>query len=146
MILIVSPMSLEPANDSCRFEFDKQPKRLLVEILNKNGNAKIRNTYSNLISNVGGVLSHYNGIFKTKNGFKIVHEAGARYSWLYSMEFSLKKESIALFKITKNCSFNSKEKEISYYYLDVSLKNVNVPDTLNHQCNCDKFWAELDKK
>lgn len=143
-ILILSPLSLEPIDNNCSYKFDDQPKRLLVEIISKSGISKIRGIYSNLVSDIGGVLSHYNGIFKTENGFKIVHEAGARYSWSYTMEFSVKNDDLTLVKIFKKCTYNDKDKDISYSYDNMPLSKVNLPDTLSHQCNCDGFWSELD--
>jgi hypothetical protein len=144
-ILILSPLSLEPIDDNCSYKFDTQPKRLLVEIISHGGTSKIRGIYSNLVSDVGGVLSHYNGIFKTDNGFKLVHEAGSKYSWSYTMEFSIKNDNLALVKVLKKCSVNEKEKEISYSFGNIPLNSINLTDTLSHQCNCDSFWSELDK-
>jgi hypothetical protein len=144
-ILILSPLSLEPIDDNCSYKFDTQPKRLLVEIISQGGTSKIRGIYSNLVSNVGGVLSHYNGLFKTDNGFKLVHEAGSKYSWSYTMEFSIKNDNLALVKVLKKCSVNDKEKKISYSFGNTPLNSINLTDTLSHQCNCDSFWSELDK-
>jgi hypothetical protein len=143
-ILILSPLSLEPIDTNCSYKFDKNPKRLLVEVISKSGKSKIRGIYSNLVSDIGGVLSHYNGIFKTENGFKIAHEAGAKYSWSYIMEFSIKSNQLTLVKVVKKCSLNDKEKDIIYTYDNIPLSNINLPDTLSHQCNCDAFWSELE--
>lgn len=142
-LIVLSPVSLEdPDYSDCKVEI--VPKRLLVEIINDNGNSKIRHSYSNLISNIGGVLSHYNGIFKTKKGFSIVHEAGARYSWSYSMEFSVENDAIALVKVLKVCSFDGNVKKVEYEYKNLPIEEINVSDTISQQCNCDKFWSELD--
>lgn len=144
-IVILSPLSLEPIDENCDFSFDKHPKRLLVEIINNNGKSKIRNIYPNLVSDIGGVLSHYNGIFKTKEGFKINHEAGARYSWEYSVRLSVGKDSLTLTSIFKKCSYNGKDKNISYHYNNAPISKINIPDTIKNQCNCDEFWSKLDK-
>ena len=144
-IVILSPLSLEPVDNPCRI--DGSPKRLLVEIINYNGKAKIRNVYANLVSDIGGVLSHYNGMLKTNGGFKIVHQAGARYSWLYSMEFSTgNKDQLTLEKISKICSFNGNDKSVDYYYNHLTLDKMNFIDTLKVQCNCDQLWKELEKQ
>jgi hypothetical protein len=143
-LVILSPLSLEPINFDCKI--DSSPKRMLVEIINNNGRAKIRNIYTNLLSDVGGVLSHYNGMYITKGGFKIVHQAGARYSWSYSTEFSTAdKNQLTLEKISKRCSFNGRDKSVDYYYNGLSLERINIIDTLKLQCNCDQLWKDLEK-
>src|SRR5207237_7591616 len=81
-IIILAPNEIDTPVSSMDF------KRLLVEVLNDKQRGRIRKVYSNLITDVEGVLSSYNGIYKTTKGFKIVHEAGARYQWEYSVELS----------------------------------------------------------
>lgn len=142
-LIVLSPLNLEINYSDC--QIDSSTKRLLVEIINDHGKARIRNIYSNLISNSGGVLSHYNGIFKTKNGFKIVHQAGARYSWLYSMEFSFTyRNKLTLKKIIKICSFDGFDKTQEFNYNQLPVDNINMSDTLKNQCNCDLLWSELE--
>lgn len=144
-VIVVSPLSLEASvGDKCQ-DHDTVAKRLLVEILLSNGRGKIRQIYSNLISDVGGVLSPYNGISKTEDGFQIVHEAGAKYSWQYSNRYSVTKGFVALVETYKKCSYNDKEKEVTYRYDNISASKVNIQDTLAHQCNCDEYWEELEK-
>jgi hypothetical protein len=146
-VIILSPIPLEPIAENYDCDFEKDPKRLLVEIINNRGKSKIRNVYSNLISNVGGVLSHYNGIIKTKDGFKIVHQAGAKYSWLYTIEFSsATKDKLTLTSISKTCSYEGEEKNLNYYFKNQSIERINIPDTLQSNCDCDKYWLDLEKK
>jgi hypothetical protein len=146
-VIVLSPLSLEPVNAECDFSFDTKPKRLLVEITyDKKGNPKIREIFTNLVSDIGGVLSHYNGIFKTKTGYKIVHEAGSRYSWEYSMEFTSLPKGLLLNKILKTCSFEGEKINLEYNYNNVSPNIIALSDTLEQQCNCDEFWESLDKK
>lgn len=146
-IIILSPISLEPIGENYDCNSEKDPQRLLVEIINDRGKSKIRNIFPNLISNVGGVLSHYNGIFKTKDGFKIVHQAGAKYSWLYTIEFSTaNKYKLTLEHISKTCSYEGKEKNLNYYFIKQSIEKINIPDTLQSNCNCDKYWLDLEKE
>lgn len=145
-VVILSPKSLEPVESKCDFSFDPKPKRLLVEIIkNGDGESKIRGIYSNVISDIGGVLSHYSGIFTTKDGFKVIHEAGANYSWSYSTEFSSTKNHLVIKSISKTCSYGDKADSLIYRYDDLSLNKVNIPDTLTNQCNCDLLWSKLDR-
>jgi hypothetical protein len=51
-LLVLSPQSLDSEENICKM--DVSPKRLLVEIINNNNTSKIRNIYSNLISDTGG--------------------------------------------------------------------------------------------
>ena len=97
-----------------------------------------------MISNIGGVLSEYNGMFKTKNGFKIIHEAGAKYSFEYTMFFNVKLNEIFLGKISKRCSYNGIDSIVTYQYKDYPAKLINLNDTLNHNCNCDSIWNILE--
>lgn len=146
-VIILSPIPLEPIAENYDCDFEKNPKRLLIEIINNRGKSKIRNVYPNLINNVGGVLSHYNGIFKTKDGFKIVHQAGAKYSWLYTIEFSTaSKDKLTLTHISKTCLYKGKEKNLNYYFKNQSIEKINIPDTLQSNCDCDKYWLDLEKK
>jgi hypothetical protein len=146
-IIILSPIPLEPVYENYNCNFENQPKRLLIEIINDGGKSKIRNVYSDLVTDVGGVLSHYNGIFKTKDGFKIVHQSGAKYSWLYTVEFSTAtKNKLTLIKISKNCSFEGEGRNLDYNFNNQTIERINIPDTLQSNCNCDKYWLELEMK
>lgn len=145
-IIILSPKSLDTIETTCEFSFDKKPKRVLVEIINSHrGDAKIRGIYYNIVSDSGGVLSRFSGIFTTKNGFKIVHEAGANYSWSYSTELSVGKNRLGLRGISKTCSHGDKTDSLRYQYDDIDLDKVNLSDTLSNQCNCDAVWSKWDK-
>lgn len=141
-ILVLSPRSLEDEYNPCNG--DKSPKRLLAEIIITKHGSKLRKIYSNLISDTGGVISHYNGISKKGNGFEITHEAGAKYSWLYKTGFIISKNQILLSKITKTCSVDGKGKTIELPFKNRMTEKINVPDSLNNDCNCDKIWKSLD--
>ena len=143
-LLVLSPQSLESEESICKM--DVSPKRLLVEIINNNKTSKIRNIYSNLISDVGGILSHYNGIFLIKDGFEIIHQAGAKYSWTYKMIFSVGDENhIKLKTINKTCTFDGIDKKIKVDYKNVACDKISISDTLKKDCNCEKYWEELEK-
>lgn len=143
-LLVLSPQSLDSEESICKM--DVSPKRLLVEILNNNNTFKIRNIYSNLISDVGGLLSHYNGIFLTDNGFEIIHQAGSKYSWTYKMLFSVRDSNhIKLKAINKTCTFDGINKKIKVDYKNVTFDKINISDTLKKDCNCEKYWKELEK-
>jgi hypothetical protein len=142
-LIIVTPLSLHGGDTICNLLLNSNPKRLLVEVINRNGRSIIRRIYSNLISDIGGVLSPYYGIFRTKEGFKIEHRAGAKYSWKYSINFSLKKDSFTLASIIKTCSVEGNEVSAIYHFNDVSPFSINVPDTLINQANCDDFWEPV---
>lgn len=149
-VFVLSPVSLQFVECNNLLRFDTIPKRLLVEALNSgNGVSRIRKIYDNLISNAGGVLSKYNGMNITSEGFAINHEAGSRYSWEYTMIFSTKElDSLKLTQIIKRCSFDEAEKKISYDYYPngMSVAKININDTINSQCNCDSIWHQLEKE
>lgn len=143
-LLVLSPLSLESEESICKM--DISPKRLLVEIINNKNTSKIRNIYSNLISDVGGVLSHYNGIFLTNDGFEIIHQAGAKYSWTHRMIFSVSDTNhIKLKTINKTCTVDGVDKNLKVDYKNVTYDKISISDTLNKDCNCDKYWEELEK-
>lgn len=145
-LLVLSPQSLDSEESICKM--DVLPKRLLVEIINNNNNntSKIRNIYSNLISDVGGLLSHYNGIFLTDNGFEIIHQAGSKYSWTYKMTFSVRDSNhIKLKAINKTCTFDGINKKIKFDYKNTTFDKINISDTLKKDCNCEKYWKELER-
>ncbi len=144
-IVILSPLYLEPTDENCDFSFDKHPKRLLVEIINNNGKSKMRNIYSNLVSDIGGILSHYNGIFKQKKDSKLFMRREQGILGEYSVRFSVRKDSLTLSSIFKKCSYNGKDKNISYHYNNATINKINIPDTIKNQCNCNEFWSKLDK-
>ncbi len=143
-ILILSPILLEEKKDSCLSSIDKAPERVLVEVVNIDGKSKLLDVYHNLLSNSGGAISHYNGLYKTSKGFKIVHEAGERYSWNYTVEFEKIRDKLFLNLIDKSCSFNGKTKNVKLHYFKPA-NEFNITDTLNNQCNCNKFWSQLDQ-
>ncbi|MDQ3192190.1 MAG: hypothetical protein M3Q58_11415 [Bacteroidota bacterium] len=145
-LAILTPVSLENHHYyDCLIE--NVSNRLIVEIINDNGKSRIRNIYPNLVSNIGGVLSKYNGIFISEKGFEIHHQSGSRFSWEYITEYSTQLEdSISLIKITKRCSFESKEKIEEYLFNNYSVNKINVSDTIQNNCNCDNIWNELQNK
>jgi hypothetical protein len=143
-LLVLSPLSLESEESICKL--DTSPKRLLVEIINNKNTSKIRNINTNLISDIGGVLSHYNGIFLTNDGFEIIHQAGAKYSWTYKMIFSVSdKNYIKLKTINKTCTFDGVDKNLKVDYKNVTSNKISISDTLKKDCNCEKYWKELEK-
>ncbi|MCL2597677.1 MAG: hypothetical protein FWD66_08500 [Paludibacter sp.] len=141
-LLVLTPKPLLPEFNNC-FSDDVNYCRILVEIINDNGRYRIRNTYDNLIDNIGGVLSEYNGMYKTKNGFKIIHEAGAKFSYEYTMFFDVKQNGVYLSKITKGCNYDGIDSIETYRYLDRSPKLININDTINQNCNCDNIWDKF---
>ena len=149
-VFVLSPVSLQFVECNKLLRFDSLPNRLLVEALNYgNGVSRIRKIYDNLISNAGGVLSKYNGMNITSEGFDINHQAGSRYSWEYSMILSTKEsDSLRLIQIIKKCSFDETEKKISYNYYPngKSVANIKINDTINLQCNCDSILHQLEKE
>ncbi|MDR6808945.1 hypothetical protein J2Y45_006159 [Dyadobacter sp. BE34] len=146
-VLVLEPRSLNPDATTCDLSFDRNPKRLLVVVINAPlAGAKIREVYKSVLSDAGGVLSHYDGIHVTRNGFKVVHTAGAAYAWEYSMEFSTGKNRITLREISKRCSYGDKSDSLLFRYHRLGLDKVNVPDTLSNQCNCDAIWSKLNSK
>ncbi len=145
-ILILSPVCLERINQTdCRI--DSPPSRLLVEILNENDKGKIINIFSNLVSNIGGPLSKYNGMTKTALGFAINHQAGEKYSWKYTIEFiATKQNSLKLKKICKICSVDELTHRVIYKYRKQDIDRINVNDSINANCQCDEIWKNLEKK
>jgi hypothetical protein len=145
-LMVLSPISLEEVEHS-NLQIETTPKRLLVEILNMKGISKLRNIYENLISDIGGSLSKYNGLKPTECGFEINHTSGSKYSWSYSTVFSTKsKDSLQLLKIKKTCAYDGKEKNIEYVIDNRSIKNINVQDTINANCNCDALWESISDR
>ena len=142
-LLMLSPMGMEEPGYSCSLD---SAKRLLVEVISQNGKRRIRHVYSNLLTDISGLLSTYNGIHKTKNGFEIKHMAGQRYTWHYIVEFNTSnKDRISLSKIEKECSVDGKPIKEEYFYKDYPVEKINITDTLKKDCNCDKLWEKLDK-
>lgn len=124
----------------------ESPKRILVEVLNKKAGSKIRNVYNNLASNVGGVLSKYAGIYKTKQGFEMHYQSGSRYSWSFVVEFSTHyPDSIFLVRQEKICSFASCDIKQEQLFDKASVSVINVGDSIDNNCNCDAEWEKLDK-
>ncbi|MDN4167093.1 hypothetical protein QWY31_16400 [Cytophagales bacterium LB-30] len=144
-LVVLSPVALEdPSFLEC--EVQQDPKRVVVEIINKSGISRVRKIYSNLISDIGGVLSKYVGLYKSKDGFKIQHESGSRYSWTYILEFSTKSnESIIVVKIEKLCSFEGIERKVEYSLDNFPADRININDTLSNNCSCDEVWKILEK-
>jgi hypothetical protein len=146
-VLVLEPRSLDPYAITCDFSFDRNPKRLMVVVMNAPlVGAKIREVYKSVLSDTGGVLSHYGGIHVTRNGFKVVHTAGANYAWEYSVEFATEKNRIILKEVSKKCSYGDKADSLLFSYHGLGLDKVNVPDTLSNQCNCDAIWSKLNSK
>ncbi len=142
-LVVFSPLVLEDG----RFGSSTNgPERVLVEIINVAGQSKIRNTYVNLVSNAGGVLSKYNGMSLTDNGFEIRHQAGSRYSWEYVAEFSTAfRDSIYLVRLQKECSFDYSSEQEEYLFGQKSVREVSIDDSLSVNCNCDRIWGKLER-
>lgn len=148
-VFILSPVSIVLSECSELLNLDSSPNRLVVEsISNENGVSKVRKVYNQLVSNIGGVLSKYNGMNITPEGFEIRHQSGSKYSWEYSMFFSTENhDSLLLKKIIKICSVDGVEQKFTYVYdnIGVSIYNVNVNDTIDLRCNCDNIWKKIEK-
>ncbi len=144
-LVILTPVSIiEAQYFNCRL--NEHSDRILVETIT-NGKAKIRNQYRNIVSNIGGVLSKYNGMYLTKHGFEIHHTSGSRYAWHYITEFSTQqKDSIILIRIKKICSFDGFDENREYFYDKYSVGQINIIDTINNNCGCDSIWSELERK
>jgi len=142
-LVVFSPLILE---DSRFGSLAQRPKRVLVEIMNVAGRSTIRNTYVNLISNAGGVLSKYNGMSLTNTGFEIRHQAGSRYSWEYIAEFSTAyPDSIYLVRLQKECSFDYATEQEEYVFGQKSVQEISIDDSLSANCNCDRIWKNIEK-
>lgn len=145
-LIVLSPVSLVDMKYSdCKIE--NIPSRILVEIINKGSYSKIRKVHHNLVSNIGGVLSKYNGLFATEKGFEIHHQSGSRYSWNYVTEFTTQhQDSIFLTRIEKTCSLEGRDKREEYLFNKKSLQEINVNDTIQNNCNCDVLWQSLESE
>ena len=81
-----------------------------------------------------------------KDGFEIIHQAGAKYSWTYKMIFSVGDEdNIKLKTINKTCTLDGIDKKITVDYKNVTCDKISISDTLKKDCNCEKYWEELEK-
>jgi hypothetical protein len=143
-IIVLSPVSLDRERFHNFLKIDTLPTRLLLHIVYSNGKPQIAGIYDNLISNAGGVLSKYSGIFETNQGFKIAHEAGNKFSWRYVTTFEVKKNKLIVTKIQKRCSYDDYDEKIVYRRY-MPAERFNLLDTLNKQCNCDNIWNKLVK-
>lgn len=143
-IVVLSPITLEQV-EYYNKDVTQTPKRIMVEIINHGDYSTVRNKYSNLISDIPSVLSKYNGLKLTDNGFKIIHESGSRYSWVYEVELSTEfPDSLTLLKIEKECSYDGSSSIKEYSYNNSSVKNINISDTIKLNCNCDSLWENLE--
>lgn len=144
-LILLSPILLEDSKYS-DYLTAGAPGRILVEVINLGRSSKVRNVYKNLTSNIGGVLSKYSGISRTKDGFEIRHESGNRYSWSYTSNFSIHNhDSIYLIRLQKICSLNGLDEKREYFFERKSVQQINIADTIKNNCNCDKLWMDLEK-
>jgi hypothetical protein len=142
-LLMLSPVGMEEPDYNCSLD---NAKRLLVEVISNHGKSKIRHIYSNLLTDISGLLSPYNGMDKCQNGFEIRHMAGQRFTWDYIVQFNTSNEErIYLSKIIKECSVEGQPIKEEYFYKDYPVEKINITDTLKKDCNCYKLWEKLDK-
>jgi hypothetical protein len=142
-VILLSPITLE-VEKYALLKLENDPNRILVELITQDKISKIRNIYCHQVSNIGGVLSKYNGMIITDKGFEILHESGSRYSWAYTTEYSTHyNDSIFLFRIEKVCAYDGIEKKLEYFFNKKSLQELNVSDSIDINCNCDKLWMSL---
>lgn len=145
-LIILSPLSLDIADKWYQFRVDSIPKRLLVEIIIERNKSKIRNIYSNIISNEGVFTMSYNSIIKTKKGFDLNFNKGNRYRFEYKLSCLIKENYISIFKIQKICYIDNYKKLSVYNYDNYPIGKINIIDTLNNNCNCEDDWNFLSKK
>lgn len=143
-LLVLSPLSLDIAE--LWYSVDQMPKRLLVEIIMRNGVSKVRNIYQNIIPNEGLLLMSYNSIIKTKNGFPLIIQKGNRYSIDYNLNFVVKENNILLQSINKQCILGMKKRISKYKYKNYEINRINIMDTIDINCNCRKDWELLEMK
>ena len=144
-IVLFSPIWLEDPQYKGTLKLDPL-KRVLVEVLNTGKGSKIRNSYYHLISHIPGVLAKYAGMYPTKSGFEIQHQSGSRYSWTYTTELSTGyQDSLFLVKSEKICSFEGNDSKKVLLFDKKSVKEINIQDTINKNCNCDSIWKYMEK-
>lgn len=132
---------LEPKDlINTQLDFDSKKKRILIHSKIVNHKAEIVEQYDNIITNSSGVSSQFNSIRNEKNRLIINHEFGNRYYWNYQMFLEID-EKIKLKKIKVECfNPNGNSKSYTYYYKNIKLNSINIDDTMNINCGCDKFW------
>jgi len=145
-LIILSPLSLNIPDKWYQFRVDSIPKRLLVEIIIEKGKSKIRNIYSDIISNEGVFSMSYNSIIKTKKGFDLNFNKGNHYRFEYKLSFLIKENYISIFKIKKICYIGNYKKMSIYEYNNYPIEKINIIDTLNNDCNCEEDWNFLHQK
>ncbi|MFA0964298.1 hypothetical protein AB9P05_21005 [Roseivirga sp. BDSF3-8] len=134
---------MDNSEDTIHTEYDRL-NRYVIEIIKQDNGNRIRNTYKNLVSNIGGVLSKYSGIENTSSGIIIRHMSGSRFSWVCEVELTNQNsDSLYITKWKKVCSFGKKEKSLELYYENLSLNKFSINDSIKANCNCDNYWNEL---
>jgi len=140
LLIVLSPKELDCPENCYSVEMD----RLVVELINHDTRFYVRNTYGNLISNIGGVLSKYNGIKVKGQNITISHCSGSRYRWEYSVKLSSDGiNKLTLVEICRTCKFENDSISDIFKYSNMDLTLFNVNDTINLNCNCDNFWSQL---
>lgn len=120
-------------------------RRLLVHIMYSNSCAKLIAAYPNLISDSGELLSSFKGLYKTKNGFNIVHEFGNRYGYKYTTEYGFNDFGrIFISGIEKVCYYDTLARFVEYSYSNYPVSDVSILDSLSKNCNCDPLWNEME--
>lgn len=143
--LVLSPVPID--NLSCYDCLDtKSSDRLLVEVEESEGQTKLLNIYSNLISNVASSVSTYNGINISKEGIQVSHQKGDRFSWEYTTFYILDEvNGLLLSRIERKCLFEDKEHISNYYYSNQMIDSISLHDTIKNNCGCDNVWNEWIK-
>lgn len=62
------------------------------------------------------------------------------------MIFSVRDSNhLKLKAINKTCTFYGIDKKIKVDYKNVNFDKISISDTLKKDCNCEKYWKELEK-
>ncbi|MCA0447915.1 MAG: hypothetical protein LCH54_16980 [Bacteroidetes bacterium] len=130
--LIVFQYNSNNWGDSILFLDDEIPN-YLVEVLNYEDQSKIRDIYPDLILNTGHLLSFYSGIYRTENGFEIIHQAGAKYSWKVIQNISTAdNKKIKLRYIQKICTFDGIDSILTYNTFNTEEMEFKIKDSIQN--------------
>lgn len=143
-VAIFSPIMLDDVKYSSFYK--DSMSRYLVLIINDKKNSRIGGIFSNVISDIPGVLSNYAGMKLTTSGFEIMHNSGGNYAWMINCEFEMDKyNNLVLMKIKKTCSVDGKEEQFNYT-LSQPASMYSIRDSIHSNCNCDLVWTTLERK
>lgn len=146
MVLRLAPTYLYEENLQSDSLADSMCFRPMLVLLQnpQTGNFTIQDVYYQQYDGAGGVMSCYNGMQRSTEGFKTFYQAGAHYNWEFIVSYIFDQDTLFVKDIINRCKYNIAEFDtvIKTNFNQTPAVAINIKSYLEDSCLCCQIWPE----